>query len=547
MSELQLNTGPESKRIEPWSVSVQDVRDAMVPFDDGSVPISLDSSSSEEWSRLASMRGGLIHALSSPETTATEAAEALEVLRDYMVIKNGLHPNIDLSPFEYAEWLRSNVKAGIYKEVFEAEQPDGILHQAISGSFAWATESGRAVAVCIDQLKDAYGLPNATAILDENDVYSAEIQDLLLHPNAVHSTRRDYYDSTHGKAALAKLEYADFKEASREWLGDVISKISGLSSDEAKRYTYNCTRIGDDLAQIRVLDRIREFGAERIRAITAFSGIEALNNYTSEQLKRVERLANDDADEIARLQKHDVIVTMTNSVGEYGSATNNTAEITDDETGRVVPFEIRSMIDIYRYMGKLKRLGIKPSILHLSAHSSKGEFLVSDKRETGEKRYDAATVLGRVVTSLRVLDQGVSVDNFFIDESKGVARLVDEYMQPSKGADTSDIGKKKIVFQACYAGYEVNEATADDGSVVHVGGKSVISQIAEQLRKNGSESTVELYGSVDPIQMERTENGVAYSGKMTGFDVDRPRTSAVRVSYGEGEIVKDSVEEIIYR
>ena len=520
----------------------------MVPFESDTSDVRALGLSSSEWQKLAAETQGLRQALTSPETTVGEVLEAASVLKDYRIIQRDVRPDPYMSPYDYTDMLRSSVSKELFQAAFDAEGTDGVIHSAIIASLEWGIEAKQSSILEIEQLLDAYGVEHINDLFDQtDDDYLQKVQSLLLHPNNMRTVRRRQYDAVHGEGALHTLDYPASKDANRDWMSDVIVRQTGLTLDEARAYSFNATRTGNDADQCMLIDRVRTFGRDRLRTITRFSGIEALGNYSVEQLERVERIASGDLDEIARLQAHDVIVTMVNSVGEYGTATNNAANIADDENGRLVPFEIRSMMDIYRYMVQLKRLGVAPAILQIAAHSSKGEFVVGDIRDPRDKRFDAATVLGRAVTAFRELDNTTAVTDYFIDEMSGLSRMIDECMQPSRGIDDPDIGTKKIVFQACYAGHEVDSVTAGNGDQFELGGKSVLNQIAQQLAKRGSKSKVELYGSTEPIQMARTERGVTYTTKPDSFGEDRKPRDAIRVSYDAGVAVKDTVAEVTYR
>lgn len=146
------------------------------------------------------------------------------------------------------------------------------------------------------------------------------------------------------------------------------------------------------------------------------------------------------------------------------------------------------------------------------------------------------------------LEKGIK--GYSMHGMKGVARVIEDYMTPSRGIDDdgSDVGRKKIIFQACHAGAEVEYRDIDDnGEKVPAGTESVISQLGKDLVESGVVSNVDIYGAPDGIQMHRTSNGVRYSGQPVDFDSGRTPLHAVRISIDGGKFAKTDVDEIPLR
>ena len=326
-----------------------------------------------------------------------------------------------------------------------------------------------------------------------------------------------------------------------------------MKPEVAYNYAFSTSKKIDEEQTSKVLQTLEYFGAERIEAISKFTGIYGLEGYTIEQLERMELLEKDPTTVSAELAEHDVIVLMVNRVGDHNGVMRSAAEEFDDETGRVLFFEINNFGDIYRRMVTLRRAGIQPSTLVLAAHSSPGQFIVADERDPQAKHLDLATVAGQRLVQIandsdnEMKERGAV--GYSMHGMRGMARLVENYMRPSRSIDDvdGDSGRKKIIFQACYAGQIVDQNDKDlDGETVKIGEESVISQLGKDLLSNDVKADVDIYGGPDGIQMHRTAYGVRYSGA-PNEDFERTKLDAIRIRLANGKLTQASVEEIALR
>jgi hypothetical protein len=133
---------------------------------------------------------------------------------------------------------------------------------------------------------------------------------------------------------------------------------------------------------------------------------------------------------------------------------------------------------------------------------------------------------------------------------KGLSRLVTEYMRPSRGIDdaTDDIGRKKFIFEACFAGTEVDMNDRDSDDVpVKIGMSSVIKRLGQDLSDAGTDMKVDIYGAPGGIQMHKTESGVRYSATPAEFGASRTPLDAVRISVNGADVAERHVSEIPLR
>jgi hypothetical protein len=246
------------------------------------------------------------------------------------------------------------------------------------------------------------------------------------------------------------------------------------------------------------------------------------------------------------------MVAMVNRVGDHNGVMSMLPGAIDDDRQRTVFFEINRLADIYRYMGKLHKAGIKPSTLILAAHSGPGQFIVADDRQPEMRKKDAARIAARQLVAIQnvdgTLDKGST--GYSMHGMKGMARLVDDYMQPSRSIDDDDLdeGRKKIIFWACSAGTETDMFDGPSTSEKQkIGSESVISQLSKDLLQEGVHSLVDIYGANDKIQMRSTNAGIEFTGTPAGMGLERVSVAAEKMSLGGGQLKHIQVKDIPLR
>ncbi len=440
---------------------------------------------------------------------------------------------------------------------FAVEPKDGSMHTAMLADLEKeGNERSGVLAPELNALKVAYGTDSMTDLLGVGgDEYSDKLRAALLQPNPIRWMR--HYEQEGNKDM--DFKWHQTQEAARNWMSKAVEVATGMPTDEARDYTFSASRNNDNdnTYTIDIINKINSFGIDRVRQLADFSGIHGLEAYTTEQLERMESLAANPTEVSEMLANHDVTVVMINRFGDHNGVLRNVAADFDDSSKRTVFFEITSMDDIYRRMVTLRKAGVQPSTLILAAHSAPGQFMVSDVREKekGQERRDIATVAGRKLVAMvngnGDLDSGDY--GYSMHGMKGMARLVETYMKPSRGIDddSRDEGRKKVIFSACHAGTEVKSGDIDDnGEKIQTGMESVISQLGKDLIASGIQSDIDIYGAPGGIQMHSTELGVHYSGQPQSFDeamIGRPHLAAHRVRIESGELDKQEVEDIVLR
>ncbi len=437
---------------------------------------------------------------------------------------------------------------------FVAEASDGSLHTAMLADLEKESDAKSGVLTPeLTVLKQVYGTGSLTELLGiGGDEYSDKLRGALLQPSPVKWMRHNE------EVRDPEFKWHDTQEAIRTWMSKAVEAATGMPAAEASDYVFSASRNGDSDNEhtLDIIHKMNSFGLDRVRQLAAFSGIHGLEAYTTEQLERMEALANDPTSVAERLAEHDVTAVMINRFGDHNGVLRNVAADFDDN-GRTLFFEITTMDDIYRRMVTLRKAGVQPSSLILAAHSAPVQFMVSDVREKDKalQRRDIATTAGRklvaMANGISELDPGDF--GYSMHGMKGMARLVETYMRPSRAIDDadSDAGRKKIIFAACHAASEAKMSDVDEqGEKYQIGMESVISQLGKDLIASGVQTNVDIYGAPGGIQMHRSEKGVHYSGQPTPFDeamIARPHLAAERVRVEDGKFSKQEVQDIPLR
>ena len=135
-------------------------------------------------------------------------------------------------------------------------------------------------------------------------------------------------------------------------------------------------------------------------------------------------------------------------------------------------------------------------------------------------------------------------------EMQGLARLVEDYMQPSRSIDDdpADSGRKKIILVTCQMAAETPQFDLDEaGNKVQIGLESVVSQLGKDLAASGVQSSVDIYGAVESIQVLPTAKGVCLASSPTSLGGEREAAVATRVQLDAGTIHVEVVDEIPLR
>jgi hypothetical protein len=437
-------------------------------------------------------------------------------------------------------------------KVLRVEPLDGAIHNAMLDDLTQAAEQTGTPSLRteLNVLKEAYGLQTATELLGiGGDDYSDKLRELLLQGKTIGSLR--FLDEERDD----NFKWPEMQKAALTWMSKAVEAASGMSASEAVDYVFTASRHGSNEDIVSTIKKFDHFGIERIRELAKGTGIHGLEAYSIEQLELMEEFVHNPSKVAERLAGHDVITVMVNRVGDYSGVMRDVAYSFDDETKRVLFFEINRINDIYRRMVMLHKAGVNPSTLVLAAHSSPGKFVVSDVREEAAQKRDIATIAGRKLVAMMNTGGEPSPGDFSysMHGMKGMAQLVESYMQPSRAIDDddADAGRKKIIFISCHSASEVDTGENDGGdNIAKNGMQSVISQLGSDLIKSGLKSNVDIYGAPGGAQIQRNGHGVHYTGTpetVAQISKGRPRLVAQRIRIENGNLTKQKVQNITLR
>lgn len=536
LAEVYAEVTP-SEMIDAWSASVDRLNAAI---DSGDVAQELP----EWWYEETSQLRGIKDALSA------DTADPRDVSKYFTVFVREAEVKTKLGGWN-ADDLLGRMAYSLGSEVvtkgFRAEAEDGPMHTSMLDSLSKIIDLKQgSVTDELEIARDVYGFETITQLLGvKGGEFEKELHRLFADPEIIRSIRFLENQSDYEKP------FSDIQASDRQWISSALEARMNISHEEAMDYSFSVSRKAENEEIADIIQKFDELGADRVRRITQATGIIGLEAYSVEQLLRMDEYATDFEKASEALSSHDVNVLMVNRVGDHNGVMRDVAAIFDDDTRRTLFFEIATSADIARYMATLHKRGIDPSTLVLAAHSLPGNFSVTDERLKDLPRQDVFTIAGKKLVASAVEKPAWSIaKEYALHDMKGVARLVEKYMQPSRAIDDDkdDSGRKKIIFVSCDVGTEVEQYDLDPSNQkIQIGVESVVSQLGKDLSKQGVESNVDIYGAPAGIQVARTANGVRYTGQPIDTVNGRTAQHATRIRLDDGTLTKSSVAEIPLR
>jgi hypothetical protein len=456
--------------------------------------------------------------------------------------------------------LTQDVNPDLLQRAYATEEPDGDFHQLIVQSVENANNNEQSLGQQVSLLQTVYGEERPIDLLKPapHDPTRTILRKQLLSP---HAMRHLFYVEVSSKSshdANRGFDEEGEKEKYRVWMRDVVLRATDITDPElADSYVYAASRDIRNAEQYvpDIIQKIEALGLQKLAAIREFGDNRALADYSIDQLERTALLAAGDAKEIARLQEHDVHVVFTNKMGDHNNVLKSVPKIMDDERWRTVFIEIQGLHDIYRDMSKLHKLGIAPSTIVFAHHGSTGQALIVPKPTLKgiDRIMQVASIHARAYVDKINNDYGKTdnIHGYSMHGMEGFKRIVDEYMQPSRGIDDAEdsTGQKTIIFDACLAADEkpVKDLSASTGEKIELANVSVISQLAHDLAHGGVESNVVLYGANDGIQTKPTARGFHYTVRQKNPFDGREQQGARKIEIKHSKITQHQVMEVPLR
>ncbi|HJQ09166.1 MAG TPA: hypothetical protein VJ836_06825 [Candidatus Saccharimonadales bacterium] len=456
--------------------------------------------------------------------------------------------------------LQTTFPPDFLRRAYAAEAPDGELHNLVRESLDESyNDSFKALNTEIGFLQNVYGLSRPIELLrptEESDSYRDEVRQLLLTEKGI---KWLFYVEINAGRDVGKEEYSTEREQElkRGWMRDVVLTATDIHDPKlADHYAYAASRdsMNGELKAGDIVQKIEALGADKLAKLREFSGNYALADYSLDQLERMALLASGDAGEIARLQAHDVNVVFVNKMGDHNNILSSIPSTFDDPRRRTLFFEIQGLPDIYRAIQALHRLGVAPSTFTLAVHGNIGQLPIVRKPDIDDPKHfmHVATIHARAFVDQANERYGEEqgFHGFSLHSMEGFARMVDKYMQPSKGVDDAYElqGAKTVILDACYAATEVSVKDIDTntGEPVELEAASIVSQVANDLVNNGVHSKVVLYGADTGIQTRPSSRGFEYTVRTKGT-FDRELLGATKIEIDNGRLSSSHVLEVPLR
>lgn len=403
--------------------------------------------------------------------------------------------------------LLADLQARSIRTLYESDE-HGPFREMIDQTFVDSEESCLAAVGILSSLKKAYELDR---VLDALVMMKDNSSSVILIDNMSHSAT--------GWNTLSMREgegFAQRGDKRRLWMRDALMLATGIEDeDEADNYSFSLSKsLFGEYELHTMITTINNLGKDRLHAINEFSGIHAIGAYNTEQLERMEKLAEHNEQEIDYLRRHDVVVAFINREGDHNGISFDIAERIDDEAKRTLFFEITDPAQIYQSMKQLNDMGILPTTLIFASHGGAGQYAISEKPKIGEAEglshfttiHDQAFLDTRETNFLK---------GYSIDTANGLIRAVQKFMQPSRGIDDpdQDMGRKKIISLSCEFDAEAQQAQLDTNGEAIGGEKTtLLRKFGEAIMKKLPNEHIDIYGAdISTNSSTRTDKGLHYN------------------------------------
>lgn len=407
------------------------------------------------------------------------------------------------------------------RKLYNASPEDNALIDMLNWE---ATEDDRGTSFIGDAL-DVVKLVNDTTSIPElidshpdDPVFTALTEALQSGKRSI----EDFLTADIGYEGMNGLKVKQRTPEMRRWMRGAVMMATGITDpEEADTLTYSASR---DVMGTTVLNelvgRIKELGAEKIDVIRKFANISTLSSYSNEQLELMYQLAQGDQEQIDRLRQHDVNVALINLDGDHNGVASEVASRLDDEAQRTLFFEINTPQQIYQHLKKLHEMGIAPSTLIFASHGNRGQFVIGQRPPLDEEQTTdhVVTIMDQVLADKITADsqaEGEKVVGYDIDNSNGLVRSIQRFMQPSRGIDDADkdVGRKKIISLSCqFATTGTRYHLGPEGEPVPGERTSMIKRLGEVIVGKLPNEHIDIYGAdISTNQQTRTERGFHYN------------------------------------
>ncbi len=412
------------------------------------------------------------------------------------------------------------------KTLYEANNYDNPLLSMMTHQVSDEADGTRHIDYALEIVKKVYGVATIPELIHshpEDPVILA--LEHALRTGAADITKLFTVDTSRGMSAPLK------SQERRKWMRDALQMATDIRDPEqADAYILANSRSFNGEYDIKTLiKRINEYGSEKLASIESFANISALSSYSDGQLERMYKLSQGDVAEIARLQGHDVIVTLINMDGDHNGVSDEVAKRLDDDAERTLFFEIDKPEQVYHYLKKLHDLVIQPSTLIFASHGSAGQFIISERPALDS---DVQTHHVTTTTDQELIDnsktKNANLKGYDIARANGLYRSIERFMQPSRAIDDpdKDLGRKKIISLSCQFAADTPRVTAgQNGERIMGAPTSLLKRLGEVLIRRFTDEHIDIYGAdISTYTQTRTPGGFHYNQLVDGLHVSYPAT-----------------------
>lgn len=268
-------------------------------------------------------------------------------------------------------------------------------------------------------------------------------------------------------------------------------------------------------------------------------------------LDSTSKLIEGDPAMIEHLQAGDVTVVFTDGRSDYDGGLIRTPRNYATANNRTLYFELNTPQDLYRHMTLLKKYGIKPSTIIMQAHGAPGMM------NLGDWQANNAFLMTNQYRHPRSKNWPEKTGTLL--EAQGIARIVNEYMQDSRGIDDNPeaAGRRRLFLVSCEQAtpQTVIRPKEHDGRIAYI---QTQESMVETLALLVNNPDVDFYASDEESRVKRTKRGLRYErqvylpdGKprldINGDPVFTPFAATHVRTDSHGRLVKSHVEEIAVR
>ena len=238
---------------------------------------------------------------------------------------------------------------------------------------------------------------------------------------------------------------------------------------------------------IKIKKHVETLGADTLAELRNKTGIVNFDYYSAEQLERMSKLISGDEQLIKHLQDGDVTTVFSDAKGDHNGAMGNTVKVFESTRDRTLYFEINQPSDFYRHSILLRNLGVADSTRVISTHGTPGAMIFGTETNNfavGSRSYPGKRTYG-------------------LQDVKGVQRIANEFMQPSRGFDDpmSAYNRKRLILASCSQAAVPSMRVDYNKEGTHLEYVPGVST-ADEFVRSANATDLDVYAANEPVAMQ---------------------------------------------